>query len=232
MHCTNCLWLTFRVQDYVYLITIALKGVIWDFFTVSSLRRELSLKWPERNRVQITCNTSGACHMHHVMLRATWYEGTAQLLSLTEFKSHLYELYFIGWTINQWRRGGNRSTRRKPLATSFRKCHILKPEDSNPKRDLNLHNSIGGRLGKLTHANHYTTRYLPFWSTSSGFCLWCHNISWVFALIVLVDLCIVAAFEHCTVFAAACKTANGVTTLWDNLVVGHIKCCVMSDWIK
>ena len=33
------------------------------------------------------------------MLRATWYEGTAQLLSLTELKSHLFELYFIGWTI-------------------------------------------------------------------------------------------------------------------------------------
>ena len=31
-----------------------------------------------------------------VMLRATWYEGTAQLLSLTELKSHLFELYFVG----------------------------------------------------------------------------------------------------------------------------------------
>ena len=30
------------------------------------------------------------------MLRATWYEGTAQLLSLTELKPHIYELYFIG----------------------------------------------------------------------------------------------------------------------------------------
>ena len=54
------------------------------------------------------------------MLRATWNEGTAQLLSLTELKSHLFQLYFIDWTINRWRRGGNRSTRRKPLATNFR----------------------------------------------------------------------------------------------------------------
>ena len=68
------------------------------------------------------------------MLRATWYEGTAQLLSLIELKSHLLELYFIGWTINRRRRGGNRSTRRKPLATSFRKYHILKLENSNPKQ--------------------------------------------------------------------------------------------------
>ena len=57
------------------------------FSTISSLCRELSptrtLKWPRRNRVQITCNTSSADHMQHV-LHATWYEGTVQLLSLTE----------------------------------------------------------------------------------------------------------------------------------------------------
>ena len=29
------------------------------------------------------------------MLRATWYEGTAQLLSLTELKSHLFELILL-----------------------------------------------------------------------------------------------------------------------------------------
>ena len=34
--------------------------------------------------------------MQHVVLRATWYKGTAHLLSLTEFKSHLFEFYFIG----------------------------------------------------------------------------------------------------------------------------------------
>ena len=70
------------------------------FFTISSLCREPSqtctLKWPGRNRVQITCNTSSAYHVQHVVIRATWYEGTAQLLSLTELKSHLFELYFIG----------------------------------------------------------------------------------------------------------------------------------------
>ena len=39
----------------------------------------------------------------------------------------------------------------KTLATRFRKCHILKPEDSSPKRDSNPHKSIGGRLGKQTY---------------------------------------------------------------------------------
>ena len=37
------------------------------FFTISSQRRELSptrmIKWPRRNRVQITCNTSSADHV-------------------------------------------------------------------------------------------------------------------------------------------------------------------------
>ena len=63
-------------------------------FTISSQRRELSptltLKWPGRNRVQITCNTSSAYHVQHVVLRATRNEGTAQLLSVTELKSHLF----------------------------------------------------------------------------------------------------------------------------------------------
>ena len=40
-----------------------------------------------------------------VMLRTTWYEETAQLLSLTELKSHLFELYFIGWTIKPMKEG-------------------------------------------------------------------------------------------------------------------------------
>ena len=72
------------------------------FFTISSLRREPSptrtLKWPGPNCVQITYDKLSADHVQHVVLRAMWYEGTAQLLSLTELKLHLFEIYF-GWTI-------------------------------------------------------------------------------------------------------------------------------------
>ena len=60
--------------------------------TISSLHRKLSpthtLKWPGHNRVQITCNTSSAYHVQHVVWCVTWYEGTAQLLCFTEFISH------------------------------------------------------------------------------------------------------------------------------------------------
>ena len=45
---------------------------------------------------------------------------------------------------------GRKSIRRKPQTTSFRKCHILKPENSSPNRDSNPHSSIGGRQGKQT----------------------------------------------------------------------------------
>ena len=52
------------------------------FVIISSLRREPSLartlKWPGRSRVQITRSTSSAYHVQHVVLCATWYEGTAQ----------------------------------------------------------------------------------------------------------------------------------------------------------
>ena len=56
---------------------------------------------------QVARAQSCANHVQHierlsrasVMLRATWYEGTAQLLSLTELKSHLFELYFIGFIL-------------------------------------------------------------------------------------------------------------------------------------
>ena len=76
-----------------------IKGAIRDCLQSSSLRREppptRTLKRPGRNRVQITCNTSSAYRVQHVVLRATWYEGTAQLLSSTELKSHLFELYVI-----------------------------------------------------------------------------------------------------------------------------------------
>ena len=55
------------------------------FFTISSLCRESSpartLKGSLHNYVQIMCNTSSAYHVQHVVLRATWYEGTAQLSS-------------------------------------------------------------------------------------------------------------------------------------------------------
>ena len=62
------------------------------FFTVSSLPRELShtctLKWPGRNRVQITCKHRAVITCN--MSCASWYEGAARLLSWTDFKYHFF----------------------------------------------------------------------------------------------------------------------------------------------
>ena len=68
-------------------------------FTISSQRCELSA-----TRMLVAQAQSCANHVQHierlsresVMLCATWYEGTAQLSSLTELKSQLFELYFVG----------------------------------------------------------------------------------------------------------------------------------------
>ena len=49
------------------IIIIAFKGAIRDFLQSPHSARELSPtrtpKWPRRNRVQITCNTSSAYHV-------------------------------------------------------------------------------------------------------------------------------------------------------------------------
>ena len=88
----------------IIIMIIAFKGAIRDFLQSPHLRREPSptrrspartLKWPGRDRVQIACNTLSAYHVKHVVLRATRYEGTAQLLSLTKVISHLFVLFLI-----------------------------------------------------------------------------------------------------------------------------------------
>ena len=93
------------------------------------------------HRALITCKCHVTCHL---------VRRDSSAISLTELKSHLFELYLLAEPLHRRRTGRNRCTRRKPLVTSFRKCHILKPEDSCPKRDSNPCSSIGGRLGKQT----------------------------------------------------------------------------------
>ena len=87
------------------IIIIAFKDAIRDF-------------WPSpyctANRVQhvrssgpgaIVCK-SRATHRELVTCNMSCYmppgtKGQLSYLSLTEFKSHLFELYFIGWTVNR-----------------------------------------------------------------------------------------------------------------------------------
>ena len=88
------------IMMIIIILIAALRGAIIEMLTISSLRRELSptrtLKWPWHNCVQLPCNTSGAYRVHNMSCK-TWYEGTAQLLSLTELKWHLCELALCYW---------------------------------------------------------------------------------------------------------------------------------------
>ena len=75
------------------------KALFEIFYSLLTAPRTVSNTYAQVARVQSCAN-----HVQHierlshasVMLRATWYEGTTQLLSLTELKSHLFELYCIG----------------------------------------------------------------------------------------------------------------------------------------
>ena len=92
----------------------------------------------------IRCLSCATCHFTcHVVWRGS-----------SAIKFDRVEIAFILalWAepLNSWMRRGKQSTQRKSLVMSFGNCHILKPEDSNPKQDLNLHNSIDGRLEKQT----------------------------------------------------------------------------------
>ena len=93
----------------VLIIIIAFKGAIRDFFynlltesrTVSNTYAQVAQAQPCANHVQHIERLSRSI----VMLRAIWYEGTAQLLSWTELKSHLFELYFVGLIIKPMKEG-------------------------------------------------------------------------------------------------------------------------------
>ena len=67
------------------MMEIAFKGTVRDFDLLTG-------PWTVSNTyAQVAKEQSCTNHMQHIerLSRATWYEGTAQLLSLTELKSHL-----------------------------------------------------------------------------------------------------------------------------------------------
>ena len=96
----------------------------------------------------IMCNTSSAYHAQYAVCHVTRRDSSAQL---EKSRNRIYfSFIFLAETTDRSRRGGNRSTWRKPMTTSFKECHMLKPENSSPNRDSNPHSRIGGRLGKQT----------------------------------------------------------------------------------
>ena len=81
----------------IIIIIITLKGANRDFYILLTAPRTVSdttLKWPGRNRVQITCNTSGAHHVQHVVCYVVRRDSPA--IKFDKVKIDLFELYFIG----------------------------------------------------------------------------------------------------------------------------------------
>ena len=101
----NCFKSLFPPLNYlIIMIMMALKGASWDFLQsplcaancfqhiCQSGQDAIMCKSRATHQAPITCNMS--C--------ATWYEGTAQPLSLREFKIAFILVYFNGWNNNRW----------------------------------------------------------------------------------------------------------------------------------
>ena len=120
------------------IIIITFKGAIRDFFnnlltaprTASSTYAPVAQTQSCANYVQniqrLSRATSVACHVVRRDSSAIKFDRVeiAFILAL-----------FIGRTMKPMQVGRKPEYRRKPPATSFRKCHILQPKNSSPKRD-------------------------------------------------------------------------------------------------
>ena len=86
------------VRNIITIIIITLKGTSRDFSqspqcTVNCLQHVRS---SGQGAIVCKSHTTHPVPIISSMPSATWYKGTAQLLSLTEFILHLFQLYFIG----------------------------------------------------------------------------------------------------------------------------------------
>ena len=99
-------------------------------------------KWPERNRVQITCNTSSAYPVQHVLCHVE--QRDAQLNRVeAAFILALFN-WLKPWTDKEWREPEYQEK------TSDDELQNSENDTHNPNRDSNPHSSIGGRLRKKT----------------------------------------------------------------------------------
>ena len=93
------------------------------FFTISSLRREPSptrtLKWPRRNLVQITCNTSSAHHVQHVVCYFVRRDSSAIKFDRVKIEFISALSYCLKPLIDDGHRSGIRRRRRRGRKNPF-----------------------------------------------------------------------------------------------------------------
>ena len=73
---------------------LTFKGAIWDLWQSPhcAVNRPQHTRSSGPGTIMYKSRALSTYHVLHFTLHARWYEGTAQLLSVTEFKSHLFEL--------------------------------------------------------------------------------------------------------------------------------------------
>ena len=78
----------------IIIIIIAFKGAVREFLQSPHSAANCLQHARSSDPGQIVCKSRAT---HRALITCNMcYEGTAQLLSLTELKSHLFELYFVG----------------------------------------------------------------------------------------------------------------------------------------
>ena len=85
----------------------------------SSVPAAIVCKSRATHLVLFACKCYVTCHL---------VRRDSSAIEFDSFNRIYLSFILLAEPLNRWRRGGNRSFRRKPLATSFRKCHM--PEDS------------------------------------------------------------------------------------------------------
>ena len=93
--------------------------------TVSNMYAQAAQAQSCANHVQHIEHLS--CATCRVVCYMVWRDSSAIKFDWV-LKCIYFSLILLAEPLNRWRMGGNRSTQRKPLATSFRKCHIFKPQ--------------------------------------------------------------------------------------------------------
>ena len=122
---SNSKWYTMIVM---MMMMIALKDAIRNSVQspVSSMYSQMAWVQSCANHVQhIGCSSHATCCVIHDMKGQLSYWDWQKLTRIH------FSFILLADIINRWRRGGIQSTCRKPLMTSFRKCHILKLKNSS-----------------------------------------------------------------------------------------------------
>ena len=86
---------------------------------------------------------------------ATWYEGTSQLLRLTKFRSHLVQLYFIGWNYELVKGGRKREYPEKSPNNELQNRHT----NTHTHTQAQTHTPIHTHAHVHTHTHTYTDSF-------------------------------------------------------------------------